>query len=516
MINVLGKVSRLCLRVAVFVTAFCHPLHALEGDPQRPARPSIELIEQKKVGDPDIQPEDTKLSASTLPHLGELRIFPGAQGFGTLSPGGRGGTVCKVTNLHSTGKGSLRDCVERSGPRMVIFEVGGTIVLDDALKIDNPFISIYGQTAPGDGILVRMSLESKETPLRVRTHDVLVQHLRLRAGSSSLSTCCRDGAGVGGSGKDVYNVVLDHNSISWGTDQIAHTWYAVHDVTFSRNIISESLHDNGSNDEGPAGRGLIIGSAGSHSISLHKNLIAHSYQRNPLVKTSGVVDVTSNLIYHWVSRGGQQHSEYPGMKVNWVKNKWIALLNLQESSQNSAIGWGDIHLLKKSADVKAYFEGNLGHNRPDHSLPEWSIANTHWGEPYDPSLGYHSNVRFPAPEVDEISADRLEDELLPDVGATLPKRDSVDQRVVMQVKTRTGKMPNCVGIDDKPDSRCKNNVGGWPAMQGGTVATDTDNDGIPDNWEIKWNLNPNVADSHLDSNGDGYSNLESWIHEARD
>ena len=178
-----------------------------------------------------------------------VKIFYGAEGFGTDSLGGRGGEVCFVENLNDNGDGSLRSCVEAAGKRIVLFRTGGTIEVESPIVIDNPYISVYGQSAPGGGVLIRSSLNSKGSPMLIQSHDVLLQHLRLRAGSSLLETCCRDALRIGHeeSGR-VFNIVLDHLSLSWGTDQIANTWYDTNKLTISHSLISESLHDNGSND----------------------------------------------------------------------------------------------------------------------------------------------------------------------------------------------------------------------------------------------------------------------------
>ncbi|MFK7861172.1 MAG: hypothetical protein AB8B64_20310 [Granulosicoccus sp.] len=445
-----------------------------------------------------------------------VRIFPGAEGFGTLSKGGRGGRVCIVTNTNAEGSGSLRDCAESKGPRVVVFNTGGTIEVERPIVIDDPYISIYGQTATGDGILIKGSTDAGESPFSIRSHDVLVQHLRLRPGTAYHETCCRDAARVGWKEPSVvYNVVLDHNSMSWGTDQIASTWYDVHNVTFSYNIISESLHDNGSNKGGPAGRGLLLGSEGAHSLSIHHNLFAHSYQRNPLLVTSGTVDVVNNLVFHWVSRGGQQESRFEGQKVNWVGNRYIGLDNSQTKfGQGSAYSWGDILLTETEVPIEgtAYFYDNLGKNRKWAWQDEWAIANTDYLERYDPKLGYHTSARFPAEPVSTVPAKSLE-KLLPGVvGAVFPKRDSVDKRIVKELAERRGFMPNCIEPDEAvSDNRCRLNVGGWPTMEAGEVRMDTDGDGLPDDWESANGLSPEKADSQDDVDGDGYTNLEAWI-----
>lgn len=468
-------------------------------------------------GSPDAPDQGAALpDTGPLPILSdEITIFPGAEGFGTKSVGGRGGQLCFVTNTNDSGEGSFRSCAEGSGKRIVVFKTGGTIMVEEPIHIDEPYISIYGQTAPGDGILVRASLDSIGPVIRIQTHDVLLQHMRLRAGSSREVTCCRDAIAIGRAG-NVYNVVLDHNSFTWGTDEILDIWYDTHDITLSYNIIAESLHDNGSNAGGPAGRGMLVGSTGAHSISIHHNYIAHSYQRNPLIKTTGIVDISSNLIYHHVTRGAQHDDVYGGQKINWVKNRYVPLVGNANSYDDTNVGWGDILMISSNSETAAYFEGNLGHHRTDNSQPEWAIAHTSWGEPYDPALGYHSDSRFPAPPITETAAEDLETVIPATVGATLPSRSPVDARLINQFTQRQGRLLNCVEQADRPnDSRCANNAGGWPTLDPGSAPTDTDQDGIPDDWESSNGMDPNTFDSHLDLNNDNYTNLEAWIFRTR-
>lgn len=445
-----------------------------------------------------------------------LRIFPGAEGFGTSSRAGRGGKVCIVENLNATGEGSFRSCVEESGPRVVLFEVGGTIEVETPIVIRNPYISIYGQSATGDGILLRANELSGESPLNVETHDVLIQHLRVRAGSAYHETCCRDALRVGSQEKNaVYNVVIDHNSFSWGTDQIASSWFDSNNITFSYNFFSESLHDNDSNKGGPGGRGLLVGSEGSHSISIHHNIFAHSFQRNPLLVTSGVVDVVNNLIFHWVSRAGQQESRFDGQRVNWVGNRFIGLKNSQTKfGQATSYGWGDILLTETNVPMKGsvYFEDNIGRNKRWPWQEEWEIANTDYATSYDPALSYHSQEKFEAPQVTIVAAKKLIDVLPGIVGATLPVRDTVDKRIVEELFSKSGFMPNCIAANEnKSENRCSLNVGGWPTMMSGESREDYDRDGLPDEWEAEYGTAPDLMDSQNDLDGDGYSNLEAWL-----
>ena len=162
-------------------------------------------------------------SISTFVHTQQV-AFPGAEGFGAFATGGRGGTVYEVTNLNDSGPGSLRAVVETEGPRIVVFRVGGTIELQESLKIDDPYITIAGQSAPGDGITL------KGYELRIRTHDVIVRYLRIRSGPSA----AQDSVQLLGAER----VILDHNSFSWATDENASATQGSKDVTFQWNIFS--------------------------------------------------------------------------------------------------------------------------------------------------------------------------------------------------------------------------------------------------------------------------------------
>lgn len=335
-------------------------------------------------------PTEPASSGYRIPAKSPLRVFPGAEGFGTETAAGRGGVICKVTNLNASGSGSFRHCVEDlSGPRIVIFEVGGVITVEETIEIVNPNVSIYGQTALGDGIVISSGPKLNGAALSIDADDVLMQHIRVRASDSTLygssrdegTSCCRDAFNV----TNANNVVIDHNSFSWGTDEIAGTWYDVNNITWSYNIFAEGLHDAGVNSKGPAGRGLLIGNGTeAGNISIHHNLIANSYQRNPKIKVGGVVDIVNNLVSHWESRAGGHDGRYGGT-ANWVKNKWIA-------GPESSSGWGGLQLAETFSQM-AYFEDNLGLTRTSHDSPQWSIARTGYNEDYDPSLGYHSNTR---------------------------------------------------------------------------------------------------------------------------
>ncbi len=180
----------------------------------------------------------------TPPASGQLPAFPGAEGFGSTTPGGRGGQIYTVTNLNPDGPGSLREACQASGPRIVVFAVGGTISLDDVILIDDPYITIAGQTAPGGGITLRNSDAHDFSPMIITSHDVVLRYIRLRPGPSVEKTTGVDSLGIVGGAHDI---VVDHCSLSWSVDETLQlwgdaTWNGPSAITIQWCIVSEALH----------------------------------------------------------------------------------------------------------------------------------------------------------------------------------------------------------------------------------------------------------------------------------
>ena len=224
-----------------------------------------------------------------------LPVFPGAEGYGTRTRAGRGGKVVAVTSLADSGPGTLRDALEDRGPRTIVFRVGGVIELKSHLFIRHPFVTVAGQTAPGDGIVL------KDFGLVISTNDVLVQSLRVRPGNrgdvrpdhnDAIAILGRNGDATG-----ARNVVLDHLSVSWGEDELVSTWFAPADITVSWSIMSEALNRS-RHDKGTHSAGLLVGDR-SNRVSVHHNLLAHNDFRNPLVISGGTHDVVNNVVYDW-------------------------------------------------------------------------------------------------------------------------------------------------------------------------------------------------------------------------
>lgn len=385
----------------------------------------------------------------------EQKALDSAEGFGANTIAGVNGEWCLVTTLADDGSGSLRECVAGTEPRTVYFQVSGIIWLSAPLVIKNPYITIDGSTAPNGGILLTVDRAIDGPVLQIATHDVLVRHIRVRAGEADIPTCCRDAVSIGSTlPGEVYNIILDHNSFSWGTDEVVEIVGDSNRITLSYNIISEGLH-RAENTSGNSGRGLLI-LEDAHQISLHHNIFAHNFQRNPGVYGADEVDMVNNLIYHWVSRGMEISTRNDKVNMNIVNNVFIA--HNQNQEEPTAVKWYDIQL-SDSADVGTaiYLQGNLGYWRTDETQAEYSLVATDWNTPYRPSLGLHTTSRHPFPEINLHETQGLEEFLLQHAGATVPRRDSVDERLIEEIQGRYGRIRDCV-------QDCDNNALGWPDL----------------------------------------------------
>src|SRR5262245_30145791 len=239
------------------------------------------------------------LAAAAAQQAHALPVIPGAAGYGTDTPAGRGGAVYRVTNLLESGAGSMKACIDANGPRTCIFEVSGVIKLTEDMTIRNGKLTIAGQTAPSPGIMIRGGA------FKVHTSDVLIQHLRFRIGDDPVGPdpSNRDSLKIeGAEGAPVKNIVIDHCSFSWSIDEVASVWGPHDNITFSNNIFSEPLHDSiHPTDDGTAlekhGYGVLLGTSDTGGrVTMVGNLLAHMVERNPLVRSRELVFV-NNLVY---------------------------------------------------------------------------------------------------------------------------------------------------------------------------------------------------------------------------
>ncbi len=428
-----------------------------------------------------------------LPPDGGRPVFPGAEGFGTRTAAGRGGKVLFVTSLEDDGPGTLREALNQPFPRTILFRVGGVIELKDQLYIQHPFVTVAGQTAPGDGISIR------NAGLAVMTHDVLLQHVRIRPGDEGKGDPeNNDALGIlnTGSGRDeVYNVVADHCSFSWSEDETVQTWYAPRDITLSWCIISEALN-RARHPKKTHSAGLLIGD-GSNRVTVHHCLLAHHDFRNPLISGGGTHDFINNVVYNW-GKIPVEIQDRHGFEthVNFAGNRYLRGPSTESQSREIILGQ-----VAQAGSKKLFVADNITPHRTAADGDEWDIVGMGYDSKPAPKT-QQAAAPFPTAPVTRTPAAENLEPMLAGVGATLPRRDAVDARIVSDVRTGKGRI-----IDSPRD------VGGHPKLAGGAHPKDSDNDGIPDEWETTHGLNPqDAADGNKDRDGDGYTNLEEYLH----
>ncbi len=408
--------------------------------------------------------------------------FPGAEGFGKYATGGRGGAVYVVTNLNDSGEGSLRDAIQKHGPRIITFAVSGTIVLKSDLVINNNDVTIAGQSAPGDGICIR------NYQMRLSADNIIIRYLRFRLG---------DERGVQGdafSGKGCKNVIIDHCSISWATDECA-SFYDNDNFTMQWCIISESLNAS-THEKGDHGYGGIWG---GRNASFHHNLIAHHNSRMPRFSGSSttpngpdeLVDFRNNVIYNWM-----QNNTYGG-----EKGKYNLVNNYYKPGPATKKNKRDRILDPYQPFGRFYVNGNL-------LVGNDLITN-------DNTLGVvgeaPDSILVPAPftvvSVTTQSAMLAYSDVLKFSGASF-QRDAVDSRVVKEVLEGTG-----FGLENSGIIDSQNEVGGWPVLKPASPLPDSDGDGMPDHWEKRNGLDPNdKADAGKNTLHSTFSNVEVYLN----
>jgi len=388
--------------------------------------------------------------------------------------GSRKTTVYKVTNLNNSGPGSLQAALDASGPRVVVFEVAGNIDYTPygTLSISTPYVTIAGQTAPPPGITL------KGCQVMLGTHDVLMQHIRVRVGDLSESgELIKNKAGwTQFSERDCMKVsgdriVIDHCSFSWSTDENVQS--SANDVTFRHNIFSEGLHSV-KHHKGGHSRGLLIMRPGSHRVAVVGNLFAHNMARNPTV-SAGEAVVANNLV--------------DGVNVA-IKTDCVArpgqgpvLLN---ATQNVIKRANHAFVARaKHPDSRFYFApDNVFKGQAFDSVA--AIWEKHVSMPFAPGVAPACRAIEPPITVPGLKikpASEVEAWVLANAGARPADRGPVDARVVNDVKNGTG------GI-----LASQENVDGWPAL-------------AENRRELTIPGNPSGDDG-----GDGYTNLEEWLH----
>ncbi|MDD9266214.1 FIMAH domain-containing protein [Paenibacillus sp. GCM10023248] len=403
-----------------------------------------------------------------------LPAFPGAEGFGNAAAGGRGGEVYHVTSYELTGPGTFHDALMTAGstPRTIVFDISGEITIPQIVVTNKSHITIAGQTAPGDGVTIRGN------NIRfIDSNDIVIRYLRFRMGKLNVNDDTMYF-------EDCQNVIIDHSTFSWGTDEVLSIKSKDYENPRSKNItvqwsiISEGLltHSMG---------GLIE----MNTITMHHNLYAHNNDRNP--KTKGQIDFVNNIVYNWGGfpyvAGGESGTKGYG---NVVGNYFIA-------GRNSADP--EYAVVRGNENYQVYLQNNRIDSNKNGQL-DGADTGTGIIEAEKPSVVMPE--RFEYPLVNTQAPEEAYASILDHAGSSLV-RDAVDTRVTNSVRNQTG-----VIIGDEQD------MGGFPPIKRDTAPADQDRDGMPDAWELANGLNPGDAeDRNGDLNGDGYTNLEAYLNE---
>ena len=453
----------------------------------------------------------------------EIPAFPGAEGGGAYTPGGRGGKVITVTSLADSGPGTFREACETGGARIIVFNVSGIIRLKSPINIRAPYITIAGQTAPGDGVCITGA------SVLLDTHDIIIRHMRFRRGQQDVAF--RDDA-LGGN--CIGNIIIDHCSATWGLDENMSIYRHVYNrgkdgyglklptvnITIQNSIFAEAL------DVYNHAFGATIG---GHNCMFCRNLFASNISRNCSIGMNEDFNFVNNVTFNWWNRSidGGDNTSRLNIINNYFKPGPI-------TPKDQPIAYRIIKLeTGRSAEAKnkygkAYVNGNIVVGNKEVTQNNWNGGV----QGYDPKKAdtpieeVRMEKPFNMPYVNIMNTKDAYKWVINNVGATFPKRDAVDQRIVKTVKTgKTYYVKDAKefispyvkrrlpadsykqGIITDPSQ-----VGGLPEYNG-TPYIDTDKDGMPDAWEIKYGLNPNDSgDAALDCNGDGYTNIEKYIN----
>ncbi|WP_194974085.1 pectate lyase family protein [Aquiflexum lacus] len=438
-----------------------------------------------------------------------IPAFPGAEGFGKYTSGGRGGRILKVTNLNDSGPGSFREAINTKGPRTILFDVSGTIELKSTIRIRQPYLTIAGQTAPGNGITI------SNFQVFLETNEIIIRFLRFRLGENN-SEKAFDAMDA----KYCRNIIIDHCSFSWGLDETA-SFLFNKNFTLQWSIISEALNVSlwTNIERGDRGYGSL---AGGNNVSFHHNLYAHNNHRNPrfadpgvlrsgqsLEDFFGIIDFRNNIIYNW---GGSPTQGGAESKINFINNYFK-----NGPATNCKFGNHLFFLAERTASFGyGYFfiNGNIVEGYEDVNKDNWKGVIARQGTIEDWKR-MQMNVPFDSDVYQfENSAEESFRLVLEKSGSSL-SRDIIDKRIVEETKSGTytfkGSRGSLNGIIDS-----QNDVGGWPQLKSLPATKDSDKDGIPDIWEIENGLDPNLRDDRFFDLHPHYTNLEVYLNSLVD
>lgn len=465
----------------------------------------------------------------------DVIAFPGCEGYGRYTTGGRGGAVYHVTRLDDDDdEGSFRWACNKSGARTIVFDVSGTIFLKKELKLRQGNVTIAGQTAPGDGICIA------DYPFVISAPNVIIRYMRFRLGNRNVAN--HEGDGLGG--MDGRNIVIDHCSVSWSIDECLSV-YGSRNITVQWSIVSQSLYKSG-HSKGTHGYG---GNWGGSGASYHHNYLCHHSSRAPRLgprpgtQKDERMDMRNNVIYNW---GGLGCYGGEGMKVNIVNNYYKPGGMTPSGTNGMRIAAPGIRTTEytkhdtanpNSWDVmwhvwgKYYVDGNVNTRYPQVTKDNWTYGvynqidtkkndNTYTQETRDTM---RINAPIPFEPTTTHSAEVAYKRVLDYAGASL-RRDIHDELMVKDARdsviafTSTWVASGITfrenpGILDSQD-HCvyPDGTSAWPTLNSEPAKLDTDGDGMPDEWEVENGLDPNDPDDGNMVDEDGYTMLENYMN----
>lgn len=444
--------------------------------------------------------------AQTAADAPALKAFPGAEGWGAASRGGRGGKVIQVTNLNGSGPGSLAEACAAEGPRIVVFEVSGVIRGD--VRIRHPFITIAGQTAPGAGITV----EGVISCYNYGAHDIIIRQLRVRRRRDigSGGDCIQLG-GLGPNNTGTYNIMLDHLSLSWGNDEIIDLYHA-HDATVQWCSVEES--DDQGHSKGAHNYGIISAVENNGAISVHHNLWANHARRVPCMapyRENAADDFCNNVIYN--CRGGYTddgHANRAKSGVNLYKNYYRRGPQTLDREYPYALAPTMSYYVRDNFFEDWGYQGHPKHWRPANQpggVPRWIQFNNN---------GQELDTPAKTPPIALVDAKEAYSLVLANAGCW--PRDRMTKRTIDDVKNQTGAWGRNAPLEPTDE---------WflEGLTPGKAPLDSDNDGIPDAWEIAHHLDPRnpadaekivPADAGQNNRHQGYPFIEYYLNELAD
>lgn len=453
----------------------------------------------------------------------QLIAFPGAEGFGKYTTGGRGTVsappkIFEVTKLDDDGTaGTLRYACTNNSPtapnRIIVFRVGGTIHLNSPLILNRVNTTIAGQTAPGGGICIA------DYPVTIGANNMIIRYIRFRLGDKNQAPALGMDDAFGDNGNGRQRIIIDHCTMSWSTDE-AFTMYKGDSVTLQWNMISEPLDYSYHTESGVVQQHAYGGIESGKHISIHHNLYAHIRGRMPRfdgIRNAAVdtADFRNNVLYNWADytvNGGE------GGAYNVVNNYYKYGLNTPTGSTSGVIKKAMVINPYKSSTIpygKWYVTGNYVDGYPAVTERNWLGAAMNGGTYADTLIAKSDDPINTGVPINTNPAVQAYELVLAGAGASLPVRDTLDQRIINNVINRTGTLINTQGGYPGYPTYTPYSItqSAWPALAAGIAQTDTDHDGMPDLWETQRGLNPagsNDLNGYISNTG--YSNIENYLN----